>query len=170
MTTQELEKGFKEIWALFKATDKKIVRVSDQIAGLTGKWGLFIEGLVIPAVERLFKERNIEVERVSQRVRARKNGREMEVDILALNDQYAVLIEAKSTLGVQDVDEHLQRLADFKTFYPEYKERKTVGAVAGIVIEEGVDRYAYMKGLFVIAQSGDTVKILNDRRFKPRFW
>lgn len=44
------------------------------------------------------------------------------------------------------------------------------GAVAGIVIEEGVDRFAYREGLFVIAQAGDTVRLLNDGEFVPKAW
>jgi hypothetical protein len=170
MTTKELEKGFQEIWELFKATDKKIANVTAQVAGLSSKWGRFVEGLLAPAVIRLFKERGIAVDRVAQRVKAHKNGRHLEVDVLALNAEYVVLIEAKSSLSVQDIDEHLQRLEDFKLFYPEYKDRKIIGAVAGIDIEDGVDRYAYKQGLFVIGQRGEMVMILNDKKFQPRVW
>jgi hypothetical protein len=30
--------------------------------------------------------------------------------------------------------------------------------------------YAYGRGLFVLAQSGDSVIILNDAQFQPRVW
>ena len=43
----------------------------------------------MPSVERLFKERAIEVDKVYQRVKTHKNGKEMEVDILAVNGEYA---------------------------------------------------------------------------------
>ncbi|KJU85339.1 hypothetical protein MBAV_002467, partial [Candidatus Magnetobacterium bavaricum] len=59
-------------------------------------------------------------------------------------------------------------LSRFKEAFDEYAGRIVIGAVAGIVIEEGVDRYAYHKGLFVIGQRGDTVRILNDGKFVPR--
>lgn len=144
--------------------------MDEQVAGLTGKWGCFVEGLLAPAVVKLFRERAIAVDWVAQRVQAQKNGRHLEIDILAQNAEYAVLIEVKSTLGVDDVNEHLARLAEFKSFYPEHQDRKIVGAVAGINIQEGVDRYAYQQGLFVIAQSGEMVRILNDKKFQPRFW
>jgi hypothetical protein len=181
MRFKETDGQFKETAMRFKETDRQIKETGRQIketgrelkasiTALTGKWGRFVEGLIVPSVKRLFKEREIEVEKVYQRVKAHKKGREMEVDILAIDKEYAVLIEAKSTLSVQDINEHLDRLADFKTFFPEYGEKKAVGAVAGIVIEEGADRYAYHKGLFVIAQSGETVKILNDKKFKPKAW
>lgn len=82
----------------------------------------------------------------------------------------ALLIEVKSTLTVEAVNEHLERLADFKNFFPEHPDKKIYGAVAGIVIDENADRYAYKQGLFVIAQSGEAVKVLNDEKFQPRAW
>jgi len=94
----------------------------------------------------------------------------MEVDILAINGEYAVLIEAKSTLKIEDVKEHIERLEKFKTFFPEYSKRKVVGAVGGIVIEEDSNKYAYRNGLFVIGEGGDTAVILNDKGFKPKVW
>ena len=181
MDVQEIEKGFQEIWKLFAETDRKFQETDEElgkrfketdakIAALTGKWGRFVEGLIAPAVERLFQDWNIEVDRVYQRVKAHKNGHGLEVDILAVNGKYAVLIEAKSTLGVEDVRDHIDRLGKFKTFFPEYHDRKVVGAVAGIVIEEEADKFAYRNGLFVIAQSGEAVHILNDQTFQPKQW
>ena len=188
MTTRDIELSFQEIWKLFhetdrqiKATDRQLQRTDQElrdlfaktdakIDALTGKWGRFVEGLVVPAAERLFRERGIAVERISQRVKAHKNGDRLEIDILAVNGDYAVLIEVKSTLGVDDVNEHLERLNKFKLFFPEYAGRRVLGAVAGIVIDENADKYAYRKGLFVIGQKGDTVRILNDERFEPTVW
>ncbi len=178
---QETDKKFQETDRKFQETDKKIERTDallqklfkqtdKKVEELTGKWGRFVEGLIAPGIERLFKKRNIEVNTVYQRVRRRKNGKEIEIDILAIDGQYAVLIEAKSTLGVDDVKEHLDRLDKFKSFFPEYADRNILGAVAGIVIDEGSDKFAYKSGLFVIAQSGESVKILNDGKFKPRQW
>ncbi len=129
-----------------------------------------MEGIVVPAAETIFSRRGIEVDKVSQRVRARHNGEGMEIDVLAVDGAYAVLIEVKSTLSVDDVKEHLKRVGRFKVFFPEYADRRVLGAVAGIVIEEGVDRFAYKSGLFVIGQSGETVRILNDETFRPRIW
>jgi len=113
----------------------------------------------------MFKERGIEVEKVFQRVKAHKDGKEIEIDIL--NKEYAILIEAKSSLSISNVNEHIERLKAFKIFFPEYSDRKVVGAVAGITIEEDADKYAYRHGLFVIGQSGETVRILNDKQFRP---
>ena len=129
-----------------------------------------MEGLIAPGAVKLFKERGIEVDSIHQRVKVHKNGADFEVDILAVNEEYVVPIEAKSTLGVEDVREYIEKIEKFKFFFPEYKGRKVVGAVAGIVIDRGADKFAYKNGLFVIAQSGETITILNDDQFRPRVW
>ncbi len=110
------------------------------------------------------------MDKVYQRAKSRLNGNVLEVDILVVDGEYAVLIEVKSTLKVEDVNDHIKRLEDFKSFFPEYKERKIIGAVGGISIEEESDKYAYRNGMFVITESGETVKILNDKKFKPKEW
>ncbi len=59
---------------------------------------------------------------------------------------------------------HYQRLM------PRYSEVRAMGTVAGMVVPDDVARYAYRQGLFVLAQSGDSVEILNDGNFTPRHW
>ncbi|MGF1570786.1 MAG: DUF3782 domain-containing protein, partial [Nodosilinea sp.] len=61
-------------------------------------------------------------------------------------------------------------LGRFRDFFPEHAQRQLYGAVAGIAIESDADRYAYRQGLFVLAQSGEHVVILNDAQFQPRAW
>jgi hypothetical protein len=39
-----------------------------------------------------------------------------------------------------------------------------------MVIPADVARYAYRQGLFVIAQAGEDLTILNDAKFKPKIW
>jgi hypothetical protein len=53
---------------------------------------------------------------------------------------------------------------------PRYADVNAMGAVAGMVVPNSVARYAYRQGLFVLAQSGDSVVILNDDNFTPQRW
>ena len=177
MTQQESSREVQEIWELFRAVAKqqeenakKIEQLSDTVNALTGKWGKFVEGLVAPGTVRIFKERGIEVERTYTRAESKINGEEMEIDVIVENEEYVVAIEVKSTLKVEDVNEHLEKLRGFREFFPRFKEQKLIGAVAGIIIEEEADKYAYRRGLFVIGQTGETVNILNDEKFKPKLW
>jgi len=88
VTIEELEKRLERILLFFEEA-------------LSTKWSRFVDDLVVPAAEKLLKSRGILVDRIYQRVKARKKGKEMEVDILAVDGEHAVLIEAKSTLGAE---------------------------------------------------------------------
>lgn len=87
-----------------------------------------------------------------------------------VNSDTAIVVECKSNLSVDDVNDHLERIAGFKTQWPHYADYRVLGAVAGMVVPHEVGRYAYRKGLFVLAQSGDTVTIRNDGKFIPQAW
>lgn len=140
------------------------------VDGLTTRWGQFVENLVEPSVVRLFRERGIDVQETTRRMRSQRPGAEMEIDILAINGDAAVAVEVKSRLSRQDVEYFLERLKRFKQSFPHYADYQIYGAVAGIEIDEGVDRFAYQRGLFVIKQTGDTVMIANNPTFQPVAW
>jgi predicted AAA+ superfamily ATPase len=177
MSEQALSQEVQEIWGLFREvarrqeeTDKEIRLLSETVKSLTGKWGRFVEGLVAPGAVRMFRERGIEVNQTHTRIEAHKDGESMEIDVLVVNDEYAIAISVKSTLSVDDVNEHLSNLANFRKFFPYLADKKILGAVAGIVIDEGAGKYAYRRGLFVITQAGENIKILNDEKFRPKEW
>ena len=140
------------------------------VNALTTRWGRFVEELVEPAVVRLFQERGIDVKEKHPRASVKRQGVAMEIDILVVDTTDVVLVECKSRLSKDDVDEFIEKLQKFKLAFPAYKNYQAYGAVAGIEINEGVDRYAYQKGLFVIRPSGDTVEIVNDEKFKAMTW
>ena len=140
------------------------------VDGLTTRWGKFVENLVEPSVVRLFRERGIEVQETARRVKSQRLGAAMEIDILAINGDVAVAVEVKSRLSRQDVEDFLDCLGRFKRSFPHYADYQIYGAVAGIEIDEGVDRFAYHRGLFVIKQTGDTVMIANNSTFQPTAW
>jgi hypothetical protein len=153
-----------------KRLEQIAANTSREVAGLTTRWGQFVENLVEPAVVRLFQERGIEVQETSRRLKSQRPGAEMEIDILAVNGDVAVAIEVKSRLSRQDVEDFLARLPRFKQAFTQYATYHIHGAVAGIEIDEGVDRYAYQRGLFVIKQTGETVTLANDLNFQPTAW
>ena len=171
---QETERRFQETERVLKEqslkTDRQITRLSQEIGNLGGKWGRFVENMVAPACETLFLNRHIPVHQVSQRVRKRLDGKTLEIDVLVTNENHVLVVEVKSSLSVDDVKELIKNLTEFRQFFPEYNHKELYGAVAGIEIEEGADKYAYRQGLFVLAQKGENVAILNDTEFQPQTW
>jgi hypothetical protein len=165
--SQETER---QIQATVRENRRVNQQLSKQIGELGGAWGRFVEDLVAPACERLFVERGIPVDQVSQRVKRHRQGDTLEIDVLVVNQGHVLAVEVKSSLSVADVKNFISDLKRFPTFFPEYADMQLYGAVAGIGIESDADRYAYCQGLFVLAQSGDGVVILNDEQFQPKAW
>ncbi|MCA2554061.1 MAG: DUF3782 domain-containing protein [Microcystis sp. M04BS1] len=147
---------------------KKLVQATTEaVNNLTTPLCLFIEEMVEPAVVQLFQERGIDVTQTMSRLKSKRPGAAMEIDILAVNGSELVAVECKSRLSKDDVDDFLDRLQRFKLAFSQFRDFQVYGAVAGIEIDQGIDSYAYRRGLFVIKQSGETVKIINDAQFRP---
>lgn len=168
---QEAAQRLQEAEQRSKESERLVKDVTRQMGNLTDKWGQFVEGLVAPSCRTLFAKWGIPVHMASQRAKAwLDDGRSMEIDVLVTNTSTAVLVEVKSTMTVAHVQEHLQRLAEFKTFFPRYADYHIIGAMAAIVFHEKSAEFASKQGLFVIAQSGDTVYLTNPPEFTPRKW
>lgn len=162
-TTQNIERANRQL-------NQQLGALSQQLGALGGKWGQFVENLVAPACKTLFLDRGIPVHQVSQRVKRFEQGDTLEIDVLVQNQQHVMAVEVKSTLGVEDIQAFMEDLGRFHQFFPEQAARQLYGAVAAITFDAGADRYAYRQGLFVLAQSGDSMAILNDAAFEPRVW
>ena len=171
---QETTQKFQETAQRFQDTERLIKeqnrQLNEQLGKLGNRLGEFVEWQVRPAAVRLFQERGIDVHEMYPNVSARRLEGSLEIDLLVVNNTEAVLIEVKSKLSQADVDEHLERLAKFKQLMPRYQDVKALGAVAAMVVPDEVARYAYRKGLFVLAQSGDSLIILNSAQFQPKAW
>ncbi|MBC6418539.1 MAG: hypothetical protein GDA44_06975 [Prochloron sp. SP5CPC1] len=159
----EAEKRLAKVEAIVANTNKAV-------SSLTSRWGQFLENFVEPAAVSLFQERGILVTQTLRRMKTKRAGLAMEIDILAMNGDVAVAVEVKSHLSKSDVDYFLEKLARFKEAFPRFADVTLNGAIAGIDIDEGIDSYAYRRGLFVIRQSGEVVEIANDKNFQPKVW
>ena len=171
---------FDDVWRMFQETDRlmkeraaetdRIVKdLSKSVGALGNRLGEFVEAMVKPGLVRLFQEQGLTVHRTMQNLTRRDDDGQFvaQVDILVVDSDTAIAVECKSSLFIDDVDEHLERMAMFKACWPEYAGYKLLGGVAAMVLPDEVGRYAYRHGLFVLAQSGDAVEIRNDEKFVP---
>jgi hypothetical protein len=184
MTTQAVEEGFQRVWQMFqetdakfketdrkfKETDRKFEQYFGKIKEFDRNWGTLVEALVKPSVGQQFRKRDIPVIGSGQSIEKQLGGETMEIDILLTDGDAVIVVEVKTTLTVEDVNEHIhKRLIPFKRFFPEYADKKVYGAVAYIRQTEDAHRYAYKRGLFVLMfTTGELVEIQNDERFTPK--
>ena len=110
-TDEKFKETDRRLKELSLATDRKIKEVSVSIGKLGNRLGDFIEDAVRPAAVRLFQGRGIAVHEVQQNVTVQRGEEGLEIDLMVVNDTEAVAVECKSNLKIDDVNEHLERLA-----------------------------------------------------------
>ncbi len=165
---EELLRMSKETNRQFKETDKKINKISGMFST---QWGKLMEALVEPACLKLFKGRNIDVTRTYKNVKIKNNQVDAEFDVVLANGTEVVVVEVKTDMSIEKVNHFINQLAVFRTYMPEYADKKLYGAVAGIKYSEESDKYAYRQGLFVLRNSGDYVlEIANSEGFEPKLF
>ena len=155
-----------------KKFDESLVELRKNINKFVGesdnKWGKFIEILTSSSALRLLKDRGIDIEVVSTRVRDFSPNRRWEIDVLAVNGKEAVAIEVKRYLRKQDVDEFIKTLHQFKAQHKECAKKILYGGVAYLECEEKVSKYAEQKGLFVFQATGNSAILDNKSTFNPK--
>ena len=154
--------------------EKSRQEFNKKLGEITGTWGKLVTEMVHPKIIEMFQSRGIEIEMSAQSVKGFKDGNVFyEIDILLVNTNVAVAVEVKSTLTRQDVEDHLARLDKIKQIAPKLfnlSGMTVYGAVAGMIIENNADRFAYQNGLYVLKQNGNIVEIVNNDQFEPREW
>jgi len=174
---QETDRKFQETEAQMRETDRKMREVfarfdnlSRRFGDLGNRLGEFVEAMVEPALVGLFRARGLDVSEVHHRTTSRRGGERIEIDLLVVDGDTAVAVECKSRLTKEEVERHVERMNKFKRLLPKYADMQIHGAVAGMVVDEDAVEAAQAAGLWVLAQSGETVALKNDPDFTPRVW
>jgi len=175
--SKETDRKFQETEAQMRETDRKMREVfarfdnlSRRFGDLGNRLGEFVEAMVEPALVDLFRARGLDVSEVYRRVTSRRGGEAIEIDLLVVDGDTAVAVECKSRLTREEVERHVERMNKFKRLLPKYADMRIHGAVAGMVVDEEAVEAAQAAGLWVLAQSGETVALKNDPGFTPRVW
>jgi len=174
---RETDQKFQETEAQMRETDRRMREIFERFDNLSRRFGdlgnrlgEFVEAMVEPALVDLFRARGLDVSEVYRRVTSRRGGERIEIDLLVVDGDTAVAVECKSRLTKEEVERHVERMNKFKRLLPKYADMQIYGAVAGMVVDEDAIEAAQAAGLWVLAQSGETVALKNGPGFTPRVW
>ena len=78
---------------------------------LEGNWSFFVESLVRPGLIELFNKHDIFLRNtLSNIIEYKDKQKYYEIDLFSMNDIYVMATEVKTTLKVEDVKNHLERM------------------------------------------------------------
>ena len=151
-------------------TKKTFREMSIQFMGRTGH---IVEGLLSSSAEKVFQEAGFDLYNHGKNLirKFKSENKQMEVDVLLSNDEFAVPIEVKTNCTREDVRRILHQMGLFRDLFPEYADKEVIAAVAAINYENGVDDLARDEGLLVIRVNSDDIFSLDpfDREALRRF-
>ena len=155
-------KGYRE------ESDRERREMNRKWGELANKMGTLAEDLVAPNLSRIARELMgcEKVELFTVRMRKEIQGRKAEYDVLVVCPDVVWINETKSSLRARDVDELVDKLREFRDFFPEYKDRKLVGVLASLSADESLIRNASASGILVMAMGPDTMDVLNPESLK----
>jgi hypothetical protein len=168
----ETDRQMQETDRKMQETDRKMQETDRKISKLGSRLGDLVEEIVFPNIMEKFNALGYNFGNVATDVRYKEQGQVIaEVDIRLEDGDQVLMVEVKTTLTRNDVLDHLQRMEKLRLYADAHKDRrKLLGAVAGAIAPEKVKSFAIESGLFVLEQSGDTIRISIPRDFKPREW
>jgi hypothetical protein len=100
----------------------------------------------------------IRFDRVLKNIGGGKAGKQAEFDVVLHNGSSMAIIEVKYKAHPNDLEQVRQHMQTYRELFPEYKDYKLYGGIAGFSIPEDVVEQAKQQGIFVLKRKGDVVE------------
>jgi hypothetical protein len=169
---KETDKQLKEVSQQQKKTDKQLKELGQQIGGLGAKFGSFTEGLALPSMETILRQR-FGMEVVSPSVRVSKEGQHLEIDVLAYTNgelNTAYIVEVKSHAREESISQLKSILQRFRNFFPEHKDKKLYGILAAVHLSSELREKILQEGFYVARIHGQVFELDIPDNFQPRLY
>ncbi|MDR2516216.1 MAG: hypothetical protein LBC88_02410 [Spirochaetaceae bacterium] len=164
----DIGKAHKELEKAHRETEKTLNKA---IGGLSNTLGTLVERIMTAGLPRKFRQFGFTFDRITTVKWADGAGNiYTEIDGLLENGSQALVVEVKTTLRRDDIDDHLARMERVRVYADEHGDtREFLGAVAAAITGKDAKEYALSKGFFVIEPSGEDVTITKPLS-APRVW
>ncbi|MGA1263019.1 MAG: DUF3782 domain-containing protein [Prochlorothrix sp.] len=169
---RETDRQLQETDRQVKELGKQIKELGRQIGGLGAKFGSFTEGMAYPSMARILQEQ-FGMDCVGPRVRRRRNGQEIEIDVLAYanSDRQAVyVVEVKSHPREESIEQMRRLLQRFPEFFPEHRDKALYGILAAVDVSAAVRDQFLAEGLYVARIEDEVFALDVPEGFQGRSW
>ncbi|MBC1190574.1 DUF3782 domain-containing protein [Microcystis aeruginosa BLCCF108] len=169
---KETDLLLKEVSQQQKKTDKQLKELGQQIGGLGAKFGSFTEGLALPSMETILRQR-FGMEVISPSVRVSKDGKHLEIDVLAYTNgqlNTAYIVEVKSHAREESITQLKSILQRFRRFFPEHKDKKLYGILASVDLSPELREKILQEGFYVARIHDQVFELDIPDNFQPRLY
>jgi hypothetical protein len=166
---------FKEEIRTFKDETRRAHRnLNKQLGEIANKQGRMTEDLVAPSICRILREvlglpqshECGQAERV-RRPHPKVKGRRKEFDVIAECGDYLLVNETKSNLKPTDINKLIKTIQEVREYFPEYADRKIIGSLATLYVDDSLVKFASRKGIMILAVGDELMDVMNEAGFQP---
>jgi len=157
---------FKNEMREFKDWSKKnIENLNRQWGNLANKLGTLVEDIFAPSIDIVIKKHfKIAPDRIYTNLLVRKNGDELELDIVAssVKEKKLFVVEVKANPDREEYVERFQRkLSIVFEYLPEYAGFELLPIYAGFSMKENTVKKLSQLGIYAMVVRGDILEIVN---------
>jgi hypothetical protein len=171
---KETDRSLKEVAERQKVTDRIVRRNGKQMGELHNRFGELAEHLVAPGIAKRFNELGYHFDRIAPgglKILDQEGNVRTEIDLMLENGGHIIAVEVKTKPALKDIDHHIKRLQILREDRDKWRDnRKILGAIAGAIFPTELKEAVLEAGLYVLEQSGDTMKMYLPGGFVPREW
>jgi len=174
---EKWKQQWEKLRAMLDKTSRRIGENDKRVGGLGRSYGKLVEHLVGPGIVRRFGEHGYHFDGIKkQRYKLRdEDGKEKaEIDLLLENDDTVIAVEVKTRPDREEayLGRHLVRLGIMREHSRAegWDGKRILGAIAGAIFDTPVKNATLKAGIFVIEQSGETMRMDMPEGFKPKEW
>jgi len=168
--------SFETVWAALQETDRILKESSAELNEKLGKYinlfGEVTEYTMAPKLREKFTEFGFTFPKAERNVSIRDytNNIFLEIDVMLENGDYAMLVEIKTKLTVERINDHIDRLEKMRKYADLHGDKRTfLGAVAGVVVTDKERKHALDQGFYLIEPAGQDLSITPPSG-KPKEW
>ena len=140
-----------------RMVDEMWQELSRQIGGLGDRLGNFTEALLLPTLTQAMAGQ-FQADRLFSRVRVRKDGDTLELDVLACSGSGAnaavYVVQIENQLREEAFERMRSALADFHRFFPEHAEKQVHGILAAVNVSDETGEKVLREGFFLARLHG----------------
>ena len=169
---KETDRQQKETERRQQETDRQLRELGKQIGGLGAKFGSFTEGLALPSMETILRQR-FGMKVVSPSVRASEDGKHLEIDVLAYTNgelNTAYIVEVKSHAREESITQLKSILQRFRSFFPEHKDKKLYGILAAVHVSPELREKILQEGFYVARIHDQVFELDIPDNFQPQIY
>ncbi len=145
-------------------------RVTKQLGELGNRFGGFTEGMALPSIREILSDQ-LGVDAVVTDARARRNGSSLQIDAVGIaNGEVGkvYLVEIKSRLREEGLQQILKHLRSFGEFFPEHRGKIRYGILVAVDVPEALEKRVLQQGIYLAKIHGDLFELVLPEGFEPR--